>query len=119
MALTSAQKADVVFYLGWSGKTIIAGSTDYNSQVNSALDNLSAQIEAQVIATLAQIVDINTKLTAATCRLAAKRVDEIELNPNELIMLRSERRRLLRLLSRLLDIKLLDVGGGVNMSVCI
>ena len=118
MALTAAQKADVVMYLGWSGKSIVSGSTNYNSQVADRLENLTPQIEAQVENFLERIEAIDSKLDSASCRLSAKRVDEIELNPDEIKMLRSERRRLCRLLSELLDIALVG-GTGVNVSVCI
>lgn len=118
MALSDAQKHDVVMYLGWSGKSIVVGSTNYNSQVADRLINLTAPIEAQVVAYLDRLSAIDAKLDSAACRLSARRVDEIELNPDEIRMLRSERRRLARLLGRLLDIPLMN-DGGMNVGICI
>lgn len=118
MALSAAQQQDVVKFLGWSGKSIIEGSTNYNSQVADRLKNLTPELEANVIAYVDELKAIDSKLSGARCRLAAKRVDEIELNPDEILWLRRERRRLARLLGELLDIPLMG-GGGVNVSVCV
>ena len=118
MALSDSQKASVIFYLGWPGKTIILGAVDYNSGVNSALINLSPWVESQVLALLDRLNAVDEKLDSAACRLAAKKVDEIELNPDEIKMLKSERTRLCKLLGRLLDIKVLGAP-NVNVSVCI
>src|SRR3990172_12852179 len=101
MALTDTQKHDVVMFLGWSGKSIVVGSTNYNSQVADRLNNLNADIELQVSNYLDKIASIDDKLEGASTRLAAKKVDEIELNPEEIRILRSERRRIARLLGAL------------------
>ncbi len=118
MALSAAQQQDIVFYLGWSGKSIIVGSTNYNSQVADRLKNLTPELEVNVISLVDQLKAIDEKLGKASCRLAAKRVDEIELNPDEIYWLRKERMRLAKLLGQLLDIPLVSTG-GVNVSVCI
>lgn len=120
MALSDTQKAETVKYLGWSGKSIVVGSTNYNSQVADRLKNLTPDIEAEVQCFLSDLHALDEKLKGSWCRLAAKRVDEIELNPDEILMLRSERRRLVRLLSQLLDIPAMgNAGGGMNTSICI
>jgi hypothetical protein len=118
MALSAATQQTIVMYLGWSGKSIIEGSTNYNSQVADRLKNLTPELEANVIGLTEKITAIDQKLEGAACRLAAKRVDEIELNPDEIYWLRKERSRLIRLLSQLLDIPMMN-GNGVNVSVCV
>ena len=118
MALSASQKAEVAKYLGWSGKSIVVGSTNYNSQIDDRLKNLTPEIEGQVASFLDRLSAMDVKLDSASCRLAAKRVDEIELNPDEIRMLRSERRRLARLLGQLLDIPLMN-DSGMNVSICI
>ena len=118
MALSDAQKHDVVMYLGWSGKSIVVGSTNYNSQVADRLNNLTVEIEEQVQRFLDRLSSIDEKLESATCRLAAKRVDEIELNPDEIRMLKLERTRLSRLLGELLDIRVVSKN-GVNVGICV
>ena len=116
MALTDKQKHDVVFKLGWSGLTIVTGSTQYNSVVNDRLTNLNAEIERIVIGLLERIESLDAKLEAASCRLSASEIQDIVLNPEEIRMLRSERRRLIRQLSDHLDIPI-ESSGGVNVSV--
>ena len=57
MALTDKQKHDVVFKLGWSGLTIVTGSTQYNSVVNDRLTNLNAEIERVIETEVARLGD--------------------------------------------------------------
>lgn len=116
MALTDAQKHKVVFVLGWSGLTIVANSTQYNSVVVDRLSNLNAEIEKIVKGILARIDSLDLKLDAAACRLSASEVQDIVLNPEEIRMLRSERKRLIRELSDHLDIPI-EKSGGVNIGV--
>lgn len=118
MALSDTKKQEVVFYLGWSAKSIVVGSTNYNSQVADRLTNLNADIESRVNDILDKLALADERLGAAGCRLAAKRVDEIELNPDEIRWLRSERRRLVRLLSEYLDIPMMS-SSGTNVNICI
>lgn len=115
MALTSQQKHKVIFYLGWSGQTIVAGSTQYNSVVNDRLtNNLNADIEKLVKTLLEKLEKYDAALEAAKCRLSAKSVDKIEMNPDEIRMLRSERKRCIRELSDHLDIPIVKSGGSMH-----
>lgn len=116
MALTADQKHKVIFYLGWSGLTIVTGSTQYNSVVNNRLTEITAEIEAIVLGVLARLDSLDSRLDAAACRLSASEVDGIVLNPDEVRMLRSERKRLIRELSDLLDIPI-EKSGGSNVGV--
>lgn len=116
MALTDAQKHKVVFVLGWSGLTIVVNSTQYNSVVVNRLTNLNAEIERIVLGLLDRIDSIDVKLDAAACRLSASEIQDIVLNPEEIRMLRSERKRLIRQLSDHLDIPI-ESSNGQNIGV--
>lgn len=119
MALTQTQKQQVVFYLCWSGKSIISGSTDYNSQVSDALNNLNSDIENQVIDLLTKLDNIDSKLANAANRSGVKSIGDIEFFDNSALdNLRSERRRLGKLLGQLLDIPY-KCGGGSMTNVCV
>lgn len=119
MALTTTQKQKVVFYLCWSGKSIIEGSTDYNSQVASALDNLNSDIEAQVTDLLAQLAAIDTKMANSGNKFGVKAIGDIEFFDNSgLDQLKGERARLGRLLSSLLGIPYRCRGSSGMVGVC-
>jgi hypothetical protein len=117
MALSDAQKQSILFYLGWPGKTVLADSTHYNSLVTARMINLTPEIESRVSSQLTKIAAIDTKLESASCRLAAKKVDTIETNPEEIQQLKRERRRLCRDLSSLLDIAYVAKNGSM-VGIC-
>jgi len=116
MALTNKQKADVIFFLGWPAKTIITGSTDYNKITADRLENLNEIVEAQVEKLLDKLRANDERLESAQDRLSAKKVDDIELNGDELALLQRERSRLRKLLSDLLSIPVAG-GSGVMFGV--
>jgi len=116
MALSDREKHKVIFYLGWSGQTIIAGSTQYNSVVFNRVGFLNAEIERIVKGLLVRIEKVDTSLEAALCRLTAAEVDGIVLNKDEIVHLKAERRRYIRELSDHLDIPMTK-SSGVNISV--
>lgn len=111
MALTDDQKHQVVFHLGYSGKTIIAGTTDYNKTVVDALGGLNSYVEAQVVDLLDQIATAKEKFSASSSRMLVKKVGDIELNTDEHRSLGQEFRRLIRELSSLLGIPAQGLGG--------
>ena len=114
MALSPKQKARIVFYLGWSGLTIVAGSTQYNSVVNDRLSIDDTEIERIIKELLEKLEKYDTALEAARCRLAAKSIDKIQMNEDEIRWLRSERKRLIRELSDHLDIPIVKSGGSMH-----
>lgn len=117
MALTAKQKHKIVFYLGWSGLTLVSGSTQYNSVVNDRLGpTLNSEIESLVKVILEKLENVDEKLEEALCRLAASSVDNLEMNPHEIEMLKKERMRYIRELSDHLDIPITK-SGGVNVTV--
>ena len=118
MALSAQEKADIIFQLGWPAKTLIQGSTDYSKIISDRLSNLTDEIELNIRAWLDKLAKIDATIEAAICRLSAKRVGDIETNPNELYELRKEKKRILMELSDMLDIEILRSGSG-GISVCI
>lgn len=118
MALSSQQKADILFHLGWPIKTLDSTSTDYNKIIVDRLANISAEGEVITLRLLNRINKMDTALEDAICRLSAKRVGDIETNEYELESLRKEKLKLLRELSDLLDIPL-DRQGSGGIKVCV
>lgn len=114
MALTSAQQAEVIFYLGWPAKSLVVDSTHYNTTLVTRLTGLSADSETLVTGLLTKIGDVRTKLDNSTARMLVKKVGDIELNTDENMYLNKDFRRLVRELSDLLDI---PVMGGDNINI--
>jgi hypothetical protein len=119
MALSAQSKADIIFQLGWPAKSLIVGSTDYSKILADRLDNLTTEIENNILDWMDKILALDTAIADAVCRLSAKRVGDIETNPEELRELRREKLRLLRELSDMLDIEIMRSGSGVNASICV
>ena len=118
MALSAVQKQKILLHLGWPSKSLISDSTHYSSQCVSRLTNLTADIESETQSMLTKIDSLDTKLEAASCRLSASKVDDIELNPREIEMLRAEKRRIVKMLSEYLDLPILSNNGkSINILV--
>jgi hypothetical protein len=119
MALTDSQKHQAAMYLGYSGKSLIAASTDYMSTLVNALTNLNAYVETQVVDLLTQIEAVDAKITAATARMLAVKVGDIELAENEQEKLVKARKRLIGYLSRLLGMPSVGGSGGMMIDVVV
>lgn len=102
MALTAQQKADIRTYLGWSAR--FHQSDSRLEQAMSALEtepehekwitNTLTPAAGEPRGILAELADIDSKLTDAHNRLKAVKVGSIDLPiQNEIRMLRSEGRR--------------------------
>ena len=113
MALSDKQKADVIFYLGWPAKTLVESSTNYSRITAGLLTNLNSTIEGQVSDLLGKLRAQDDRLESAQDRMAALKVGDIELNPEEVTNLRNERNRLCKMLSRLLDIPMQGNSGAM------
>lgn len=111
MALNASQKADVIFYLGYPGKTLVENSTNYNRTTAQLLENLTEYIEAQVRSILDKLRTQDQRLEDANDRVVALEVGDIKINPEEIDRLKSERLRLIKMLSRLLDIPVVNSSG--------
>ena len=106
MALSAQEKAKVVFYLGWSGLTIVTGSTQFNSVVNDRLNDSSddGPIESRTRELLERLEGYDECLDEAKCRLSASKVQDITMNKDEIAQILKERKRVIRELSDHLDI---------------
>lgn len=114
MALSSQQKYDIIYLLGYPGKTLIEASTHFNSIINSRLLNLVPEIEAQANKLVGRIKKIDEILECALTRMSTLELQDIKLNPEETTRLRRERKIILGELSDVLDIPI-DKSGGVNI----
>jgi|SRR5210317_2017028 hypothetical protein len=107
MALSTEQKHDVVFYLGYAGSVLLPDSTNYNSIINDRLNETNQIIEDQVDSLLTQISDSREKLLALQGQGKLKQVGDIVFNTdNNERTLKMDYNRLLKELSSLLDIPL-------------
>lgn len=118
MALSERQKHKIIYYLGWSGLTIVENSTQYNTVVNNRLDNTNAEIERIVKGLLERLEAIDEQLDQANCRLSASRVDGVEMNPREIEMLRKQRKKWICELSDHLAIPITRSCGANKTVVC-
>jgi len=115
MAFTDQQKHDIIFYLGYPAKTIVANTTTYSKILSDRLDNNPTEVETRAIKLVNDIKRIDEKLEEAACRFSTKRVGNIETNPDERRMLRAERARYAKLLAQLLD---MPIGPTYQMASC-
>lgn len=116
MSLSDKDKHRVIFYLGWSGLTLVSTSTQYNKVVVDRVSVSNTQIENLVRGILERLDKLDGLLEAALCRLSASEVDGIVLNEDEIPRLKRERMRYIRELSDHLDIPI-QKSGGVNIGV--
>ena len=99
MALTAKQKHDVLFRLGWSGKTLDVGSTSFSKIIADRLENLSIPMQSTVVGLLKRLDAIQEQMDEARCRMTTETVDGIKLNKDEASMLKKEFMRYLKELS--------------------
>lgn len=117
MALTSSEQNKIVQLLGFAGKSLQAGSVVYDKIMQDRLQSLPADTETLVRGYLAQVTAIETQLNAAICRLTAKKVGDIETNPQEMSMLRSERKKIAREVAQ--HLALPYSGADANVSIIV
>ncbi len=104
MAFSTQQKQDIIYYLGWPGKSLLIDSTHYNSILASRLTNLIVEIEGQATALVTRIKAIDAVLIVSINRASTSEIQDIKINPYERETLRKERSKIIRELSDLLDI---------------
>jgi len=118
MALTDKQKDCVVFYLGWPAKTLVVDSTDYSKIFSDRLTDLSTDSEKRIKGILDKLEDIDKQLDEARCRVSTLKVQDIQLNPEEIDQLKKERRRCIKELSCFLDLKVVCKSSSMG-NICI
>lgn len=116
MALSPTEQNKVVQLLGYGGKMIQAGSVIYNKILNDRLHQLPLDTETLIRSYLLQVTAIESQMNAAPARLAAKELQDIKMNLEELQMLRSERKKIGREIAAHLDIPYIGTNGA-NVSV--
>ena len=96
MALTAVQKQKMLRYIGWSD-TFVKDQLHrlYSATVEGRFNDISPEAEADALALLQRITDIDNQLTSATKRLTVTSIGNIRLDRREISMLRAERRRLI------------------------
>ena len=99
MALSPKQKHDVLFRLGWSGKTLDVASTNYSKIIADRLENLSVPMSSTIVGLLKRLEAIQTQMDEARCRMTTESVDNIKINKDEADMLKKEFRRYMKELS--------------------
>lgn len=104
MALTTKQKHDVIYYLGWPSKTLDVGSTHYSKIMNDRLNGLSDEGCDRVIDLLCKLQGIREQLDEARCRLTTSEVDKIKMNEHEVSRLWGLEKSWVCILSELTDI---------------
>lgn len=122
MALEADEKLKVVRLLGWPGLVLTPTSQSYNSTVNTRISNLPEEVEDEVRVLLLRIEGLDEKREAALCRASTKKIDDIELNENELTILGNERKKLIGELSDLLEIMIYPNSSQANrgmVGVCV
>lgn len=120
MALSDSKKMKIVTLLGWPGKVLVQSSTHYSSLVADRLDNLTPEIESLVKGLLTKIDSIDASLVKTYGKAGLKRVGDIEFygNGQSFSDLKTERKRLLKELSDMLDISYVKKN-GVNVGICV
>jgi hypothetical protein len=120
MALTDSKKMKIVTLLGYPAKTLIVSSTSYNSLVADRLNNLTPEAELLIKSNITQIEGIETRLTSSLGKAGLARIGDIEFfeGGQAFTDLKTERKRLLRELSDMVDIQSMR-SGGVNVGVIV
>lgn len=112
-ALTDLERAKIRAALGWPARYHLL-----NSRLEHALDavnDLPGDLSL-VRVLIANMDDIDARLTDALDRLQASAVGSITLNPGELTMLRTEGNRQVASLARILYVDVIDGGKYAIMS---
>ena len=112
MALTNGEKIKVLKYLGWPSKTIDSTSLSYSKIVSDRLAVTDEDILLETRYMLERFEKLEGRLETALDRAGVKSIDDIELNGDEMMILRNEKRRLSNELGQLLDIAVLLKGNA-------
>jgi len=118
MALVLEQKNEILFLLGYPAKTIIKGSNLYNSIVADRLVDIDSFTQDRIESLLLELNQIRTKLSALQDQGKLKQVGDIVFNvDNNDRTVKSEYKRVLKELSRYLDIPLRGFSTMIGVSV--
>lgn len=122
MAFTDAQKYKIIRLLGYPLNTLDPDSLSYSKIIADRLLSVPAAAEEEVTGILTRLEELDTQLVSAVNSTGVKKIDDIEFfsssEGNKIDELRKERRKLIKELAMMLDIRLLS-GGGSMGTVCI
>lgn len=120
MALLLKEKTQIIFYLGYPAKTILASTTHFNSIINKRLENLDDDSEKEIKLLMTGIRNVRAKLIDSQDIMKAEKVGDISINNDENLLLRKDFKRLCRELGAILDIPCISAGGlGSTVKVCL
>jgi hypothetical protein len=108
---SSQEQNKIVQLLGYGSKVIQAGSVIYDKVMNDRLHQVPPDGETLIRSYLAQIALIENQMNVAITRLTARKVDDLEMNLDELPMLRKERKKIVREIAYHIDIPIVAMGG--------
>ena len=112
MALTANEKYKAVYYLGYPSFVLDSTSIYYNSSINQNLTTITSYPETQVRTLLVGLDESRVEIDKAQARLKVTRIEEIELNQNELEARWAEDRKLVKLLGQIVGIPAQSLGGS-------
>lgn len=104
-------------HLGWPPTTIDSTSLDYSKIVSDRLTNASTVVQGMVRDYFDRIEKLDEKLDKAISRAGVKQIDDITLRDGEIDILRRERKKLIKELATLLNIRM--IGSGMMGGVCV
>ena len=108
MPFTQAEKAKICRFSGWPWQALLPNTIFYNDYLNQwvLLIEFNDDMLAQARTFIQRIDDIDARLIEATSRLSLTNVggNEVAYNEDEIDMLRSERRRVIREMKKALGV---------------
>jgi hypothetical protein len=118
MAFSLETKHEIIYLLGYPAKSIIEGSTHYNSIVADRLEDIDSFTQDNVESVLKEISSVRNKLTGLQDQGKLKQVGDIVFNvDNNDRTVKMEYKRLLKELSRYLDLPMKT--GNSMIGVCL
>lgn len=108
MPFTQEEKAKICRFSGWPFQALVPNTIFYNSYLSQWVLNIEFNDDmlAQARTFISRIDDIDTRLAEAVKRLSISTVghNEVAYNEDEISMLRSERRQVIREMKKALGV---------------
>lgn len=117
MALSATQKYETLMYLGYNSGCIIPNNAYYSNKVVDAFAALPEELEPKVIELLARLATLESQRTTALKRAGVKRIDDIELNGEEMSALRKEKHSVLMQLASIFGFEVRSGSSMGNVSL--
>ena len=105
MAFTQAEKIKILKFCKIPAKAIRPNTIYYNSWLaESRLANNEPETEEETRTLISRVDEIDVQLRSSTNRLKASSFGDVQLNPEEMMSLRRERKKVIREIRDLLDL---------------